>query len=525
MHLVPIKYPLFVFLSFAHCFVQSQSIFNVLPDTDGQSSQLFDVYPDSNYIYVVGEIHDTSVVPPIYPIRAWWGKFDYNGNLLLKKVLSDSNNIMPITATASQILKKPNGNFVYAPKTYGESGYAECIILEIDSEGNIIKSKIIHNPFDSLSYIFPRWIAIDPIRPGKLILTTDLGINSVPRGCLFSIDDELNVIDTILIDYPGRNNAYSYVESETDSTFILVGQSRKKNDASDLPDIKPFFLRTNLKGGILDFNLAMGIPDKTVSFALLDNYSMKRDKYGNWLFAASSFQSEWHTFPYVFSYNADFTQMNWAFNFTPNKDDVNLSYHIIGGDFDTSRQSFLCVGFDALKPNGDTFIFKISAEGDSSWIRHFIPLNWSQEDVFYADLEEVIVTPHQSYISVGFAQHQDTSLWRSWAILLDTFGCFVPGCQNIVRNQDLEFADIGLFSIYPNPASTFVGLLCNREINDELKISVFDLNGEIVKSVNISPNIGYQYILNVSDWIKGMYVLRINSSDGKLLQTTPLIVN
>lgn len=504
-----------------------QSTFNVIPISPGQSnqSQLFDVYPDSNFIYVIGDLLDTTIDPLKPTVRPWWGVFDYNGELILKKVLYDTAIPGIITVQGSRILKNEGGNFVYATRYYENDDYSKCLLLEISHDGSILNSVAFKNPFDSLSGLGPRWIAKNPFQTNQYVLSTDMLMNQIQRGGIFLIDSQFQVNKAILIQDVGRNNAYTHIEVESDSSFIIIGDSRKRNDSSEEPDVKPFYLRTNLLGQILTFKLAQGIPDKTVGLFLYENYSIRRDCNGNWLFAGSSYFPGWYTFPYVFSYDSEFENMNWAMNFSPNKESTNEAYHILSGDFDSISQSFVCVGWDAFQPNGDTFIFKIRANGDSLWTRHFIPLNWKPEDIYYMDLEDVKVTPYQSYVSVGFAADQETRQWRSWAILVDSFGCIIPGCQNIVSSEEISIVSTELFSIYPNPASTFVGMVCNQDHFEKVRLSIFDLSGRMVESVIMSPAIGYQYLLDVSNWVGGMYFLRIDSIDGQLIQKAQIIVN
>jgi len=511
-------------LSVSPLILSSQGTFDVIPVTDGQQSQLYDVYADSSFIYVIGDLLDTTITPPGQTIVPWWGVFNYDGSLVSKYTLFDKNLSNFIGVYGSRILKNSKGNFIYAPIIYNNSGWAECLVLEIEpSTGEIIQYNIIGNLIDSSSYVIPRWVALDPNHKGQILLSGNLEINKIQRGIVFSLDSQLLVTNYVLIDDNGRDNYNCYLESETDSTFILIGDSRKRNDNSQSPDTKPFFMRINSAGKILTFNLARGIPDKSVGFFLSENMSVKRDVNNNWIFSALSYFPGWHSFPYVFSYDSEFINMNWAINFSPDVSNPDQQHNLFGGDYDPINGTYVVVGDDNYQ--NDSYIFKTNDQGDSLWTRHFIPLNWKPEDVGYAGLIDVKATPYHSYVSVGKAVGRPDFIWKSWAILIDSFGCIIPGCQNTVGNSDINSISIQPFSIYPNPSSTYIGLLCNQKINSDLKLTVSEINGRILEDVKLSPTIGYQYILNVSDWTKGMYLLRIESNDGKFIQVSQIIVN
>jgi len=62
------------------------------------------------------------------------------------------------------------------------------------------------------------------------------------------------------------------------------------------------------------------------------------------------------------------------------------------------------------------------------------------------------------------------------------------------------------FVIYPNPAST---VLCFNSKAENVKISIFDLNGKLVLNKQMNSN-----QINISDLPKGFYAIRIENSRG-----------
>ena len=504
-------------------FIISQGTFDVIPTTDGQHSQLHDVYADSNFIYIIGEYEDSTIVPPGKSTQAWWGVLDYTGSFITRKTLFDKNLSNNIGVFGSRILKSLNGNLIYVPILYNSNGWAECLAMEIKpATGDIINFNVIGNPVDSSTYVTPAWVALDPFHKEKLLLAANLEVSNLQRSIIFLLDSNLNVTNHILIDDNGKDNYNFYLEADSDSTYILIGESRKRNDNSPSPDIKPYFMRVNARGEILKFNLATGIPDKSVGFFLVENMTIKQDLKGNWIFSALSYFPGWHTIPYVFSYDSEFKKMNWAINFSANKSSSDQIHNLFGGDYDESNGSYVVVGNDLYQ--NDSYIFKTNHSGDSLWTRHLIPLNWKSSDVVFAELLDVKTTPYHSYISVGSAVNSQVPSRKSWAILIDSFGCIIPGCQNIVNNHEVAQKNGDFFDIYPNPATTHLGLLATQELSSPAIITVFDLSGRVKESLVFSPKRGYQYIVNVSGWATGIYFLRVDSSDGKFIQQTKLLI-
>lgn len=502
---------------------QAQGTFDAIPNTDGQQSQLFDVYADSNFIYVIGDLKDTTIASPGQTIIPWWGVFDYSGNLLHKSIISVDSLTNRIGVFGSRILKGADGNFLYDAILYNDKDWAECFILKIEpSTGEVLNHKVIGNPIDTNSYIIPTWISLDPFQIGNLFITSYIS-NSGAKPVLFNLDSELNILDTILIEDNGRDNYIFYSEKESDSTFIFVGDSRKRNDQSAAPDAKPFFMRVNLEGVILKFNLAKGIPDKTVGFFLGENKSVSRDINGNWIFSALSFFPGWHSFPYVFSYDYEFENMNWAINFSADKTSNEQQHNLFGGDYNSLNHNYMVVGSDNYR--NDSYIFKTNDVGDSLWTRHYIPLNWNTDEVGLASLIGIAATPYLSFVSVGKAVKRPELLWKSWAILIDSFGCIVPGCEIPVGLEESDNKDSNLFTVYPNPATSYVALLCNLDGMSQVRFTVFDMGGRVVESVNLTPAVGYQYLLNVSGWSKGMYIIRVDTANGQIIQESKIVVN
>jgi hypothetical protein len=73
----------------------------------------------------------------------------------------------------------------------------------------------------------------------------------------------------------------------------------------------------------------------------------------------------------------------------------------------------------------------------------------------------------------------------------------------------------GKISAYPNPVSSSVYI--TSSINQPLKVDVMDLTGRKMFSKNLSGN--DDNIVNMADYSNGIYLFKVYSTDGQLLQT------
>jgi hypothetical protein len=272
--------------------VRGQNFFDSVPITEGQTNQsrLFDVYPDSNFIYIIGDLMDTTIDPLSPQVRPWWGAFNYEGELIKKNILYSGTINGDIDVAGSRILKNNFGKLFYFCQLFDKSGMSKGILLKIDANsGEFEDSKIFFNPIDSFGYFTSNWFEFENNNSENLILSGTININNIPRMCITKIDANFNTINSIIINDNGRNNFVFYFESDTDSTFIIIGESYKRGDTSPSPSVRPYYMRINDKGKILTFNLAAGINDKSVLFSTADAFTVKRDNHNNWIFGAVSF--------------------------------------------------------------------------------------------------------------------------------------------------------------------------------------------------------------------------------------------
>ncbi len=81
-------------------------------------------------------------------------------------------------------------------------------------------------------------------------------------------------------------------------------------------------------------------------------------------------------------------------------------------------------------------------------------------------------------------------------------------CTSLTEN-DLD----NFVSLYPNPTSGIV-FINNHGIDDDFTIEVSDMNGKVMKTIQIGMNKGEVYELDMNTNVKGIYFVRIKTSTG-----------
>ena len=164
------------------------------------------------------------------------------------------------------------------------------------------------------------------------------------------------------------------------------------------------------------------------------------------------------------------------------------------------------LAFDSslFPPSG--VLFKASLQGDSLWMKHYIPLNWEGDRIAWVNFNDVKTTPEGNLVVAGSIADREVQIVRPWILHLDSDGCLVPNCNTVGTKNDEEKAN-KQFILYPNPVNHELYLLSSISLNEVIEINIINNNGTILKSTTILPQLGYQYILPLSELSPGTYHL------------------
>lgn len=198
----------------------------------------------------------------------------------------------------------------------------------------------------------------------------------------------------------------------------------------------------------------------------------------------------------------------------------------------TSSGTIIGVGYaDMLELGLGGWVFAMSQEGELLWSRDINDLRYPEKWGRFNGVQEaenggLIIT---GFIIDTFENIPSSFNQNIWLVKLDSTGCLEPDCgevQVIPSSVEAEkTTESKPFRIYPNPVS---GKNCLLErnpafaVNQKLNIEIADSFGRIIwqKSGTADPVVQ----LETSQFKRGIYFVRIEDSEGRILQTEKLVI-
>ncbi|MBL0008651.1 MAG: T9SS type A sorting domain-containing protein [Saprospiraceae bacterium] len=261
-----------------------------------------------------------------------------------------------------------------------------------------------------------------------------------------------------------------------------------------------------------------------------DTRTILEDTDGNWIIAGQYYderpcQNCYQHIPYIFSATQDFDSLIWQTRFydLPNQNQTQYLLHSM-----TKVDDGFVVAADHLASDESPFppsgvLFKASLDGDSLWMKHYIPLNWDEERVAWVNFNDVKTTPNGDLIVAGTLGDIELQTIRPWILHLDSNGCLVPGCNIVNTNEEVWGTKNKKFSIYPNPASEELYLLSSITSTEVLDLEIITNEGVVLRSTAITPQSSNQYILPLSQLTPGVYHLLIKCGKKSVIESHSFI--
>ena len=159
---------------------------------------------------------------------------------------------------------------------------------------------------------------------------------------------------------------------------------------------------------------------------------------------------------------------------------------------------------------------KYSAEGDSLWARRFRPFEHAVDHLAY----DVETTSDGGFVLTGGADQSigdpTPGLETIFVIKTDSFGCVVPGCQNVgVEEYVLDLQE--RLRVSPNPASEVVSMELELpeggEVQGQVQAQLLDASGRLVLEQGVQQNFNQlRATLHVSALPAGTYYLHLRDA-------------
>ena len=297
----------------------AQSTFSILPPVGSSNhvSALKSALIGSEGFYAIGDRFDSCGVDGSIRQCGFLATFDYDGELLRLTRLVDEADSRRIYIYNNKFVSGKNDIlYVAGVKARPEPpGYAQSFLMKINqATGQIIKSKLILNPFDTLNPTVPRDILYD--NDNRItVLNYGTGLN-YNQPYIVELDTNLNITKKIT----PKNDAISWspfnIEPNENGSYELIGPMRFYDTLGNPLASDIFYAEVDTLSNILEFNI---INDG--SFYANVGYANRYIRNGdNWVIAANeavffgspSFFTE---IPYIICMSAQFDSIIWKTRF------------------------------------------------------------------------------------------------------------------------------------------------------------------------------------------------------------------
>ncbi len=464
--------------------------------------------PDSTDIMIIGHRYDTILPGP--NTKPYLAHFEYNGELKLVVPIVDSLYTAPRYIIIGNTPFRKNDSIYYymGLRDIGDP-YLRPYVTELNvNNGKILHSTILLNlEYPLLPYeILDLKVTTD----NEIVLLNTLIKGDSTRTYITLLDSLFNVKKVIKVRAINKKTFAQVCNINIDRSFTVLGYCLVENTGSD--DYYTYYLdRIDSNGVVLEHTLApTTIP---ISRGVYGTRTALQDISGNWIIGGTYHDDLsdlcancYQLVPYIFSTTPDFKTLRWQTRFFDIPDYEAPQYslysmaqvddgYIVCGDF------FNYHGYDS------GVLFKASNNGDSLWMKHYIPLDWEESRVASVRFHHISTSPYGTIVIAGVVGDFQENIIRPWILQLDKDGCLVPGCNTVATHDENSGKPQTNFTIYPNPASSEIYVLSKITSSDPLNISIISNDGIEIKRRNFNPVSGYQYALPISELPSGIYFL------------------
>jgi hypothetical protein len=170
-----------------------------------------------------------------------------------------------------------------------------------------------------------------------------------------------------------------------------------------------------------------------------------------------------------------------------------------------------------------TNVIKLTEMGDSVWHRQYIHQVTGLDTIVRSSRPYNLVTNPDGSMTISGACYYTTlpefgGGQDFWILYLDSFGCVVPGCQEVTSVEEADPAVLDI-RIYPNPVRTGtpLGVYIGEVGEGDIILNLYDMQGTLILQQPVRHVGVATYLLQIPPNIRsGMYVLQAASTEGRI---------
>ena len=520
MYLIPLAFILVLNVD-----LFGQSYFNLLPDFGGIDNWGggYDVDISDNIIYVYGHRKDTTYDgSDMKPILV---QFDYEGAQKSLIPLRDSSYATPFNAIRfNHVNKNDSIWYCYSARFINSVSTAYLFELNINT-GKIIRSILLPNLEFIEENSSPQGIYRN--EENLYLLSYQQDADSV-RLFITTIDTSFSEISQFRVKPMAAKQFPSYFKREINGSFTIIVDSRR-TVKDKYSSYQSSLMRVDSQGAVLEFTWAPFYPPISNLLSLAQN--VIQNETGDWIILGNQHEDKSDScgncfigIPHIFSISENFDALIWKTRFFDIPEVVGPHYssysitkvadgYIGAGDYTKFDLEYF--------PSGGV-LFKAGLNGDSLWMKHFLPLSWDGDRCQDARFIDIKTTKDDGIIIVGEIADLEIEARRPWILHLDKDGCLIPGCNTVDVKEPGE-DQLAYFIIYPNPTSDEIYFFSSVDRSQKVMVKILSTDGIVIKSLSFLPQSYNQYIISVADLPAGNYFLTFSNADGSSMESHPFI--
>ena len=474
------------------------------------------VTSDSQNIYVLGHLPKTIAGTNNYshPVI---GSFSYEGNIKSVQILVDST-ISPALFDYSTMIRKNDSVYLgtFFVPIPNNTDRAAIAIFEVDMKNSkILKRKYFYDfiKYDNVAIVTDNKLQDSVF---QIVLETFTENSTLRTDFVYEFDLNLIVRKNFIINYNNYSAHYRWISGRKDGSYDIIVNHSEYLNGKPTGKVQLSYLKVDTNGNVLK---KRDLPLKG-NFGVIggESWTIHQDDDGSFVVGCVEYYTENKQFvfkPYMIKTSPEFDCLLWSIKFYPfDTNVISPRFYINDIARMKDNSAYILCGDENTPPFDEPdygLLMKATTEGDSVWMRKYVPLGWDSLRSAAMTLKQINITPYNTIAVVGSISDQNTGWWHPWILHLDSDGCIIPGCGEFVKTNDIENKKKDAFEIYPNPIEGDYLYILSR-INSEKKylLSIKDLSGRSIKSTQFKPKEGVQYVLDIpKDIPNGEYVISI----------------
>lgn len=494
------------------CALWAQPTFNKRYTFGSKGSSIYSVSSNDSCYFISGGMQ---ALDGDDQINFFLNKIDFTGNIIQINEF-DFDTIWSSQGTYTRLTKTNTNHLITSIHFYDYTGVFlfdantdsiwgnifEEIYFE-DSKNTASNGLIIQNPEDSSYTTIQTVYDVD---------TYDYYLQIIN----LSKNGEINFVKTILTEVPDYDyfRALSFTRV---SDGYVIACNRFKDLIEEQDRYQMLFIKTDLLGNVVTQKTLTDNPYEYAGTGLTqtsDGGFIYGGVVGYWGTSAI----EWKN--YIVKLDEDLNK-EWGLTVPGYHNSQEMIYKIL----DLGDDEYLAIGSGLDNWDFSGVMFKFNLDREILWDSyfHYVPRDtYTPFHKFY----DVAQTPDGGFILVGdidddYSGFVSDTTYYSWIVKTDSFGCLVPGCQDVLSTNPsaVHFK----FSIYPNPTTDYLNLYYNTAtFSENTTAELYSIQGQLLQSWRLSQN-NTTYMLDIQGIPPGTYVLNL-IENGSLLQSEKVVI-